>query len=147
MKIAIDVSTSKEILKSRLFLEEPVFSVLSDPETRTSVKILRDDDSEFITFKSQGEILAALVRPPGASSSVLEIIGPSPGIDLYLFWDILQSFYEEIPELEKYIRGGFNTSREKAFDGLSEESDRCIYAAIMNLGWHFELEGATGKEN
>lgn len=140
MKIAINVPKAGEVLKSRLFLGESVFGVISDPDTRTEVFLNRDETQEYVGFRTQGELLAALIKPPGATSAVLNIHDPSPGVDLFLFWDVLKDFYSEIPELQDYIRGGFKTSKENAFEGLVDESDRVIYAAVMNLGWYFEPE-------
>lgn len=140
MKIAIDVPVSKSLLQQRLLLGEPVFGVISDPDTRTTIEINRDETQEYVGFKTQGELLAVLLKPPGATSAVLNIHDPSPGTDLFLFWDIIRDFYSGVPELQDYIRGGFKTDQENAFDGLQDESDRVIYAAVMNLGWYFEPE-------
>ncbi len=147
MKIAVDVPHAKDVLKARLFLGEPVFGAITDPETRTSVRIHREDDMEHVKFETQGETLAALIKPPGATSGVLNLHDPSPEVDLFLFWDVIRGFYSEIPELQDYIRAGFKTDPETAFDGLKDESDRVVYAAVMNLGWYFEPERVNGIKN
>ena len=140
MKIALDVPIAKELFQKRLTLGESIFGIISDPDTRTSIEIDRDETHESVMFRSQGELLAALIKTDEMEHAVLNIHDPSPGVDLFLFWDVLKDFYSEIPELQDYIRGGFKTSKENAFDGLVDESDRVIYAAVMNLGWYFEHE-------
>ena len=140
MKIALDVPVAKDLLQKRLTLGESIFGTLLDPDTRTEISIDLDENTEYVSFRTRGETLAVLIKESGMEHAVLSIYDPSQETELVLFWDTLRSFYEEIPELQEYIRGGFKTSRENALDGLSDESDRIIYASIMNLGWYFEHE-------
>ena len=136
MKIALDIPVAKELLQKRFTLGEPIFGTLIDPDTRTEISIDRDETHESVMFRSQGELLAALVKNDGMEHAILSIYNPSQEVDLYLFWDVLRSFYADIPELLEYIRGGFKTSKENALEGLVDESDRVIYAAIMSLEWY-----------
>ena len=130
MKIATS-NDSEADFRYKFLTDVEFYGVLSDFRSETRIEIDREDSTEEISFRTQGERLALWVKIEG-EAPVLKIYTPSEDIDMIVFKEKVQEFYEVFPEIPAYLREGFSETPLELLESATNSGDQAVLAVIMS---------------
>ena len=130
MKIATS-NNSEADFRYKFLTDVEFYGVISDFGSETRIEVDREEDLEEISFRTQGERLALWTKTKD-ESPVLKIYTPSEDIDLIVFKEKIQEFYEVFPEIPAYLKDAFSETPLEILESATNSGDQSVLAVIMS---------------
>ncbi|MHB8369369.1 MAG: hypothetical protein ACYDBP_06695 [Leptospirales bacterium] len=132
MKIAT-LSDGNEFRFNFVAKTTPWLGMILDSDTGTKIEVNRDSaDTEEITFRTQGELVASYRTLP-EHDPLLQIYAPSSDVYLPAFSEAIKEIYEEIPEIAVYLREGFSETPQELVELAPSPGDKVVMAVIIGV--------------